>query len=139
MAGIIKGALDLSESDRLHKLNYLANLLEDASDFSFEGAKACHAVVLTDMERDKLTWEDTHELDRYRRQHAQRHDAPMQKTNFQGKKQNQENFEKVIPCKFFNDSKCSRQQTHLTKGTWFLHICSKCKGDHAARQCPPKN
>ena len=74
----------------MHKLKYLAHLLEDASDFSFESAKACHAVVLTDMERDKLTWEDTHEFDRYRRQHAQRHDAPMQKQNFQSRKQNNE-------------------------------------------------
>ena len=55
MAGVIKGALDLSQSDRMCQLKYLANLLEDASDFSFENAKACHAVVLTGMEHDKLS------------------------------------------------------------------------------------
>ena len=139
MAGVIKGALDLSDTERIHKLNYLASLLEDASDFSFENAKACHAVILTDMERDKLTWEDTHLLDRYRRQHAQRHDAPVQRQNFQPKKQqNSENSDsKVIPCKYFNDSQCSKHHTHFTRGIWYLHICSKCKGDHSAKKCPP--
>ena len=54
MSGCIKGALDLAESDRIFALKYFCNLLEDASDFSFENAKACHAVVLTTMEQDKL-------------------------------------------------------------------------------------
>ena len=76
MASVITVALDLSETERMHKLKYLTNLLE-------ESTKACHTVVLTDMEHDKLSWE----LDRCRRQHAQRHDAPAQKQNFQVKKQ----------------------------------------------------
>ena len=46
--------IDLIEPDRMCKLKYLANLLEDTFDFSFENAKACDAVVVTDMERDKL-------------------------------------------------------------------------------------
>ena len=57
-------------------LEYLANLLEDASDFLFANAKACHAVVLTTMEADKLEWKDTEQLDRLRRQHAQKHPSP---------------------------------------------------------------
>ena len=35
-------------------LDYLGNLMEDASDFSWESAKASHAVVLTNMEADRL-------------------------------------------------------------------------------------
>ena len=59
MAGCIKGALDLAVPDRSANLKYLTNLLEDASDFNFENAKACHAVVLTTMEQDQLSWLDT--------------------------------------------------------------------------------
>ena len=55
MAGVIKGALDLTPEEKDHKLEYLANLMEDASDFTFEGACACHAVVLTTMEQDKCS------------------------------------------------------------------------------------
>ena len=79
MAGCIKGALKLPQPNKDCKLQYLAKLLEDASDFSFEGAKACHAVVLTSMESDELSWQDKEELDRFRRQHAQRHPSPDSK------------------------------------------------------------
>ena len=53
--------------------------MEDAADFTFENAKACHAVVLTTMEADKLDWFDTAGLDRIRRSKAQRH--PTQTKN----------------------------------------------------------
>ena len=62
MAGAIRAALDLTPVEKDHKLEYLASLMEDASDFSFESARACHAVVLTTMEQDKCQWSDTHQL-----------------------------------------------------------------------------
>ena len=140
MAGVIKAALDLSEPDRTSNLQYVASLLEDASDFSFENAKACHAVVLSYIEHDKFTWQDTNELDRCRRQHAQKHDAPVPKMQHGGPVKKQDSLDvKMIPCKFYNTSRCSKQQTHFTKGTWYLHLCSTCKGDHSASTCKPKN
>ena len=54
-------------------LDYLGNLMEDASDFSWEAAKASHVIALTNMEADRLKWTDTEKLDRIRRAHAQRH------------------------------------------------------------------
>ena len=36
-------------------LNYLGNLMEDASDFSWDSAKAAHVILLTDMEADRVT------------------------------------------------------------------------------------
>ena len=41
-----------SGETRASMLDYLGNLMEDASDFSWESAKASHAVVLTNMEAD---------------------------------------------------------------------------------------
>ena len=76
MAGCLKGALDLQEPDSLNNLQYLSDLLQDASDLSFEADKASHVMVLTTMEFDKGSWQDTLELDRFRRQHTQRHDVP---------------------------------------------------------------
>ena len=141
MAGCLKCAADISESDRPKYLQYLTDLLQDAADFSFENAKARHTMVLTTMEFDRISWSDTLELDRLRRQHAQRHSNPAP-THKSSKSKGAQNSEKnEIPCKFFNDGYCSRSETHFTKGTWYLHICSKCKGDHAAsaKKCKPKN
>ena len=141
MSGCIKGALDLCDSDRVFALKYFSSLLEDASDFSFDSAKACHAVVLSTMEQDKLNWSDTLELDRLRRQHAQRHVAPSQAQRPFEKKASAK-FDsgsevKDMPCKFYNDSHCSKQDSHLTKGIWYVHVCSKCRGNHKAKNCPP--
>ena len=139
MSGCIKGALDLCESDRVLALKYFSNLLEDASDFSFDSAKACHAVVLSIMEQDKLNWSDTLELDRLRRQHAQRHLATPTQRPVDKKasiKVDSSSEVKDMPCRFYNNSKCSRQESHLTKGVWFQHICSKCRGNHKVKNCP---
>ena len=33
--------------------------MEDATDFTWQGAKAAHAVLMCEMERGSLQWEDT--------------------------------------------------------------------------------
>ena len=48
-----------SEAAKSSMLDYLGNLMEDASDFSWESVKASHAIVLTHMEADHLQWTDT--------------------------------------------------------------------------------
>ena len=47
-------------------LSYFADLMEDATDFSWANAKAANAVILCEMERGRLTWEDSDRLDRLR-------------------------------------------------------------------------
>ena len=54
-------------------LNYLSALMEDANDSSWHGAKAAHAVLMCDMERETVTWDDTTRIDRIRRDLAQKH------------------------------------------------------------------
>ena len=54
-------------------LQYLGDIMEDASHFSWQSAKASHAVLLCEMERGKVTWEDTTRIDRVRRAYAQKH------------------------------------------------------------------
>ena len=44
--------------------------MEDASDFSWESV---HAILLTNMEADRLNWSETDKIDRVWRAHAQRH------------------------------------------------------------------
>ena len=45
----------------------MSELMEDATDFTWQGAKAAHAVLLCEIERGTVTWEDTHRIDRIRR------------------------------------------------------------------------
>ena len=90
----LKSVADLSDSDKSHYLTYITDLLQDAADFSFESAKACHAVVLTTMEFDRVSWSDTLELDRLRRQHAQRHNNAPPSSNMARNKQHKSNEKK---------------------------------------------
>ena len=53
-------------------LEYLSEIMEDANDFSWQSAKASHAVLLCRMEEGKVEWHETHKLDKIRRAHAQR-------------------------------------------------------------------
>ena len=53
---------------------------------------------------------------------------------------NQENrTAMVLICKFYNDSHCNRQDSHFTKGVWYLHIGSKCRCNHKAKKCSGLN
>ena len=54
-------------------LSYLGELMADANDFSWQSAKASHAVLLCEMERGILTWKDTGGIDRIRLAHVQKH------------------------------------------------------------------
>ena len=40
--------------NREFMLQYLGDIMEDASDFSWVSAKACHTVLLCEMERGKF-------------------------------------------------------------------------------------
>ena len=46
-------------NERKHTMvSYLSDLMEDATDFSWQSTKAAHAVLLCEMERGSLQWED---------------------------------------------------------------------------------
>ena len=48
-----------SQKNRENMLHYLSDLMEDANDLYWHGAKAAHAVLMCDMERGAVTWDDT--------------------------------------------------------------------------------
>ena len=58
-------------------LDYLVSLLDDAQDFSWEAAKASHAVLLCRMEQGEIeNYSQIDKIDRIRRANAQRHIHP---------------------------------------------------------------
>ena len=66
----------LEETDhkiREKMIQYMGELMEDATDFSWQGAKGAYAVLLCEFERGGSNWEDTARIDRIRPAHAQKH------------------------------------------------------------------
>ena len=50
--------------------------MEDATDFSWQGAKAVHAILFCDMEQGKVDWGDQDRIDWISRTYAQKHVVP---------------------------------------------------------------
>ena len=122
-------------------LDYLGNLMEDASDFSWESAKAAHAIVLTNMEADRLRWTETEKLDRIRRAHAQRHTSSTHSNaskSLYTKKVKTSGSKNGVNCKFFQEGTCKFSTHHRSAGTFYRHVCEHCDGLHTSRSCTQK-
>ena len=96
---------------------YMGELMED---FSWQGAKAAHAVLLCEMERGKITWEDQGRIDRIRRAYAQKH-VGSNKSNWQ---KLGEQTRKPWFCKSFQTGMCASLKDHETNGKLHRHICA---------------
>ena len=122
-------------------LDYLGNLMEDASDFSWDSAKAAHAILLTNMEADRVKWSDTEKIDRLHRAHAQRHISHNQAsaTRSFGKKSKNSGNKTGVNCRFFQEGNCKYPSHHKTAGTFFRHVCENCDGVHITKNCTQKN
>ena len=108
-----------------HMLDYVINLLDDATDFSWASAKASHAVLLCHMEQGEIAgWQETEKIDRVRRAHAQRH--VVGQGNVQKPQDKGSNGGRVFPRLYFNKGACLQKQTHENKGVTYRHICSHC-------------
>ena len=108
-------------------LDYVINLLDDAADFSWDSAKASHAVLLCRMEQGEIKgWSDVEKIDRVRRAHAQRHVSRQEDSTSKSQERNYDSPSKISLCIYFNKNVCSQKETHKTKGVLYRHICSAC-------------
>ena len=113
-----------SECNRASMLHYMGNLMEDASDFSWEAAKASHAILLTNMEGNRITWGDTDKIDRIRRAHAQRHITPQGSVTSAFKKSKTSSTKNGLICKYFQEGTCKFQSSHRSAGQYYRHVNS---------------
>ena len=134
--GFCRNILDeQDEGKREQMISYMADLMEDATDFSWQGAKAAHAVLCCELERGTVTWDDSARIDRIRRAHAQK--QPNQTTRNWGKK---DMAQRPWFCKFFQTGSCVHNKDHEVGGKLHRHICSVClqQGkilNHAQKDC----
>ena len=125
MAGFCRTIREESDiTVRDHMLDYVTDLLDDATDFSWASAKASHAVLPCRMEQGKIkSWSETEKIVRVRRAHAQRHTTAL---NNAQKGQDKSSSSKVTTCVFYNKGTCAHKQTHETKGVLYKHVCMSC-------------
>ena len=65
--GFCRNIMDESnEKTRFQMVQYMSELMEDATDFTWQGAKAAHAVLLCEFERGTVSWRDTNRIERIR-------------------------------------------------------------------------
>ena len=121
--GFCKNILDEREEGKREKMiAYMAELMEDCTDFSWSGAKAAHAVLCCEFERGMVTWDDTAKIDRIRRAHAQK---PVQHYGKSWSKSN-DTGRKPWFCKPFQSNTCSHSKDHEVNGRVHRHICAHC-------------
>ena len=115
----------------------MADLMEDATDFSWQGAKAAHAVLMCEMERGTVYWENGDRIDRTRRAHAQKH-VSQNRQNW-GRQDNKRPWF----CKSFQSNACSHSKDHELNGRLQKHICAFCltigkQLNHSEKNCITK-
>ena len=114
----------------------MADLMEDTTNFTWQGAKGAHAVLCCEFERGTLTWNDTERIDRIRRAHAQKHPV----NNVKSWSKQSETSSKHWFCKFFQNGSCPYDKDHETNRKLQKHICARCikQGrvlSHAEKDC----
>ena len=92
-------------------LDYLVALFDDANDFSWDAAKASHAVLLCRMEQGEIgNYNEVEKIDRIRRANAQRHTYHV--SNIPNSKKMTQKSTKNMPCIFYNQGTCNQPRTH---------------------------
>ena len=109
-------------------LDYLIALFDDANDFSWEAAKASHAVLLCRMEQGEIKdYAQVEKIDRVRRANAQRHVSPVSTSSQHiGAKKQTTKATKSMLCQYYNQGSCAHLKSHDTRGTLYKHICTHC-------------
>ena len=104
---------------REHMLDYVIDLMDDATDFSWALAKASHAVLLCRMEQEEIrSWSVTEKIDRVHL--AQRYNTSESSDQ---RAQDKHSWAKTT-CVY--KGVCSQKQTHETKGVLYKHVCASC-------------
>ena len=114
-------------------IHYLTELMQDACDYSWEGAKGAHSVLLHRMGDGIVDWSNLKEINKIRKRYAQ--------TNSNSTGQDKNKPPKPVPCIQFNRGTCTRTADHEFKGMLLKHICHFCYQNyqkfegHSKKEC----
>ena len=106
-------------------LDYVIDLLDDATDFSWASAKASHTVLLCHMEQGEIkSWLETEKIDRVGQAHTQR-----QSTSQNSSQRTQNILLLKLPLVYIITKvfvHVRRPRSHETKGVLYKHVCASC-------------
>lgn len=114
-------------------LLHLQGLMQDAAEYTFEGARNCHAIILQQLEQGRFTWTNTDKLLELRRTYAQRQtsDSAHQATRT-GK-------DRPLFCLKFQEGTCTYTGEHQTNRGLVKHVCAYCLKQTGSSYNHPEN
>ena len=118
-------------------LEYLSEIMEDSHNFGWSAAKGSYVVLLCKMEEGRITWDETHKIDRVRRAYAHRSTSSSQASHANKKLGNKD---QSMPCRYFQKNSCSHKGDHENGGRLYLYVCSYCHSQgksvtHSLKDC----
>ena len=133
---------------RSNMIEYLTDLFQDVCDMGWQSAKGAHLVVMSKMEDGLVTWGDLKKVGKIRKTYVR---SGMGSNNSSNSEQHtgsgpRKGFKKpsTIPCKEFNDGKCTKTFDHDVGLITHRHICAFClyafnrQYNHAEVNCNKK-
>ena len=128
--GFIKIIMRQNSNDKqTAMLTYLSKLLQESLDFSWDSSRGAHAIVLQEIERGSVSWENTDEIDNIRKLYTQRVNSNTndpQKYSSNDPQKYSSNDSKKVVCSHFNNGRCTKNNDHQKDNITFRHICSYC-------------
>ena len=145
-------AIAAEEKDPVIQRNmftYLASILQDTCDFGFKSCLGAHALILSNIEDQILTWEDLPAIQKVRENFTHRFQASAApnrtdwsapQTGFTARSQPSS---KRRICARFNSGLCTKDSSHVTNGCTYDHYCSFCSQSgrrygHSEQNCKRK-
>ena len=114
---------------RSNMVEYMTELFQNVCDFGWQAAKGAHLVVMTKMEEGLVTWSDLKKVNKIRKTYVRATGSNSSNNNSDS---NNQNFKKTarkpssMPCKDFQEGKCSKQHDHEVGLITHKHICAYC-------------
>ena len=129
-------------------IEYLTDLFQDVCDMGWQSAKGAHLVVMSKMEDSLVTWADLKKVSKIRKTYvrsslgavntnnADQHTGSVPRKGFRKSS--------TIPCKEFNEGRCTKTFDHDVGLITHRHICAFClytlnkQYNHAESNCNKK-
>ena len=114
---------------RSNMVEYLTELFQNVCDYGWQAAKGAHLVVMTKMEDGLVTWGDLKRVNKIRKTYVR---STGTSNNYNNTDINNPMNKKVgkkpssMPCKDFQEGRCTKQQDPDVGLITHKHICAYC-------------
>ena len=113
---------------RYNMVEYLTELFQNVCDFGWQSAKGAHLVVMTKMEERLASWADLKKINKIRKTYVRAigtHNTGSDTSHTTNIRKGQKK-PSSMPCKEYQEGKCSKQSDHAIGLITHKHICAYC-------------